>query len=167
MQTQKLSGLEFLKKLREGFFPRPTMATTIPMEIMRLEKGACEFKATAGDMHLNPMGGVHGGFAATVLDSAAGCAVHTMLAHGESYGTVDLNIKMLRPVPQGKELRAKGKVIHMSKRLGISEASLTDDEGRIYAHATSTCMILRQDGSSSPPASGPSDRDFHGRAVNQ
>jgi len=68
-----------------------------------------------------------------------------MLDPGESYGTIDLNVKMLRPVPRGIELRAKGKVIHMSRRLGISDATLTDNDGIIYAHATSTCMILRKE----------------------
>lgn len=144
MYEQQMSGIEILKSLQEGVFPEPTMAVTIPMRIREVEKGAIEFRAKAGAMHLNPMGGVHGGFAATVLDSAAGAAVHSMLNHGESYGTVDLNIKMVKPVPVGKELSARGKVIHMSKRLGISEAVLTDDEGSIYAHATSTCMILRK-----------------------
>jgi uncharacterized protein (TIGR00369 family) len=148
MHTEELSGLEILKKLKDGVFPDPTMAVTIPMKIKEVEKGAIEFKAVAGGMHLNPMGGVHGGFAATVLDSATGAAVHSMLRQGESYGTVDLNVKMLKPVPLGKELSAKGKVIHMSKRLGISEATLTDDEGSIYAHATSTCMILRKENES-------------------
>lgn len=148
MDKDKMSGLETLQKLKDGVFPHPTMATTIPMKIMELKKGFIEFKAVANDMHLNPMGGVHGGFAATVLDSATGSAVHTLLRNGESYGTVDLNVKMLKPVPRGIELRAKGKVIHMSRRLGISEATLTDDEGKIYAHATSTCMILRKNNSS-------------------
>jgi len=144
MHTQKMNGLEMLEKFRDGVFPHPTMATTIPMKITEVKKGFIEFRAVANDMHLNPMGGVHGGFAATVLDSAAGSAVHTLLLHGESYGTVDLNVKMLKPVPQGIELCARGKVIHLSRRLGISEATLTDDDGKIYAHATSTCMILRK-----------------------
>ena len=143
MQIQKLNGLETLEKIKDGVFSHPTMATTIPMKIMEVKKGFIEFKAVANDMHLNPMGGVHGGFAATVLDSATGAAVHTMLLPGESYGTVDLNVKMLKPVPQAIELRAKGNIIHISRRLGISEATLTDDEGNIYAYATSTCMILR------------------------
>lgn len=167
MQTDKLTGLEFLRKMANDRYSRPTMATTIPMELVHLEEGACEFKATAGDMHLNPMGGVHGGFAATALDSATGCAVHTMLGQGESYGTVDLNIKMLRPVPKGKPLRAKGKVIHMSRSLGISEASLTDDEGKIYAHATSTCMILRREKPSELKASRRSDGPFSARSAAQ
>ena len=133
MNTQHLSGLEILEKLKEGIFPEPTMAVTIPMKIMHIEKGSIAFEAVASDRHLNPMGGVHGGFAATVLDSATGAAVHTMLRHGEIYGTVDLNVKMLRPVPLGKRLWARGKVVHISKRLGISEATLTDDQGKIYA----------------------------------
>jgi len=148
MHTEKMSGLEILEKFKDGVFPHPTMATTIPMKIMEVKKGFIEFRAVANDMHLNPMGGVHGGFAATVLDSATGSAVHTLLLHGESYGTVDLNVKMLKPIPLGMELRATGKVIHLSRRLGISEATLTDDDGNIYAHATSTCMILRKKNSS-------------------
>ena len=160
MPTPKLNGLELLKKVKDGIFPHPTMAATIPMKIISVEKGTIEFKAVASDRHLNPMGGVHGGFAATVLDSVTGCAVHSMLAAGEEYGTVDLNIKMLRPLPRGKELRAKGKVIHMSKRLGISEAELTDDEGRIYAHATSTCMIFPNKEASQLVALKSSDRHF-------
>ena len=146
MQPELLNGFETMKKFKEGLFPEFSMAVTIPMKIIEVEKGRITFKAAASDKHLNPLGGVHGGFAATVLDSATGAAVHTMLAPGESYATVDLNVKMLRPISREKELRAIGRVIHMSKRLGISEATLVDNEGNIYAHATSTCMILRKDG---------------------
>ena len=144
MDKQQLSGLEILEKFKDGIFPAPTMTLAIPMKIIAVDKGAIEFKAVATDRHLNPMGGVHGGFSATVLDSATGTAVHTMLNPGDSYSTIDLNVKMLRPVPLGIELRAKGKVIHVSRRLGISDATLMDDNGKIYAHATSTCMILRK-----------------------
>ena len=143
MDSEKLNGLEIFKRFKDGVFPRPTMAITIPMEVTEIKKGFIEFRAEANDMHLNPMGGVHGGFAATVLDSAAGSAVHTMLLPGESYGTVDLNVKMVKPVPRGRALHARGKVIHFCRRLGVSEAVLTDDDGIVYAHATSTCMILR------------------------
>ena len=143
MNPLKMNGLEIIESIKEGKLPEPTMAVTIPMKIVSAEKGSVEFEARAGDGHLNPMGGVHGGFAATALDSATGASVHTMLAPGESYGTVDLSIKMLRPVPRDKALLAKGKVIHMSRRVGISEATLKDSEGKLYGHATSTCMILR------------------------
>ena len=143
MNPHQLSGMELLTQVMNGMLPHPTMAETIPMKIVAVEEGRVEFSATAGGQHRNPMGGVHGGFAATVLDSVTGCAVHSLLAPGESYGTVDLNIKMLKPVPIGAELRAIGNVINMSRRLGISEGRLMDEEGNIYAHATCTCMLFR------------------------
>ena len=93
--------------------------------------------------HLNPLGGVHGGFAATVLDSVTGCAAHTVLAAGEGYGTVDLNIKMCRPIPVNKTLRAEGKVINVSKNLIISEGSIRDEDDKLYACATAINMIIR------------------------
>ncbi len=150
MEIEKLSGLELLQKVKEGKLPHPTMADTIPMTVIDIDKGTATFEAQANEKHLNPMGGVHGGFAATVLDSVTGCAVHTMLGPGETYGTVDLNVKMVKPVPMNTSLRAKGSVIHMSGRLGISEASLVDDRGTIYAHATCTCMIIRKSHSDRP-----------------
>jgi uncharacterized protein (TIGR00369 family) len=119
------------------------MAETIPMAIISAEPGVIQFSATAGKQHLNPLGGVHGGFAATVLDSVTGCAVHSLLEAGVGYATVDLNIKMLKPVPRDIELIAIGKVIHISRNLGVSEGTLKDSEGNLYAHATATCMILR------------------------
>ncbi|WP_141102346.1 PaaI family thioesterase, partial [Acinetobacter baumannii] len=82
-------------------------------------------------------------FAATVLDSVTGCAVHTMLPAGVGYGTIDLNVKMCRPLPQNQVLIATGKVINLSKNLGISEGKITDEEGKLYAYATATCMIIR------------------------
>ncbi len=147
MEKHLISGFEAVKGIQEGLYPEPSMALTIPMKLTAVEKGAVEFTVTADHRHLNPMGGVHGGFAATALDSATGAAVHTMLEPGESYGTVDLNVKMLKPVSQDKALYARGKVLHMSKRLGISEATLVDGDGKIYAHATCTCMILRSESS--------------------
>jgi len=144
MDIEKLSGLELLQQVRSGKLPHPTMADTIPMKVIEIDKGTATFEAQADRRHLNPMGGVHGGFAATVLDSVTGCAVHTMLGPGETYGTVDLNVKMVKPVPRNTLLRAKGTVIHMSGRLGISEATLVDDKGTVYAHATCTCMIIRK-----------------------
>jgi uncharacterized protein (TIGR00369 family) len=143
MNLTELNGLEILQKMIDGAIPPPSMAETIPMNLSKLEKGYVEFLAKAGRNHLNPLGTVHGGFAATVLDSVTGCAVHTMLGPGDSYGTVDLNIKMLKPVPLDTLLTAKGKIIHCSKRIGVSEGVLTDEEGNIYAHATATCMISR------------------------
>ena len=110
---------------------------------MKFRNGHASFKVKADQRHLNPLGGVHGGFAATVLDSATGCAVHTTLEAGVGYGTIDLNVKMCRPVPQNKQLFAIGQLINLSKSLAISEGKLVDEDGKLYAHATATCMIIR------------------------
>ena len=144
MQLNELSGIEVLQKIMDGTLPPPSMAATMQMTLVRVERGLAVFQARAGDRHLNPMGGVHGGFAATVLDSATGCAVHSMLGPGDGYGTVDLNIKMLKPVPVGVVLYAEARVIHCSKRLGVADALLKDEQGCVYAHGTASCLISRK-----------------------
>ncbi|OGP84176.1 MAG: phenylacetic acid degradation protein [Deltaproteobacteria bacterium RBG_16_54_11] len=143
MDKKKLTGLELMKAMMEGRIPRAPIAEIVPMKPMEVAGGYVKFSARADKRHINPLGGVHGGFAATVLDSVTGCAVHTMLEAGTSYGTVDLNIKMLKAVPLEKELVAEGKVIHLSKKIGVSEGTLKDADGNLYAHATATCLIYR------------------------
>jgi uncharacterized protein (TIGR00369 family) len=138
-----MSGLEIMRAMAAGEIPAASIASTIPMKLLSVEHGKVVFEATADDRHLNPLGGVHGGFAATVMDSVTGCAVHTMLESGVGYGTVDLNVKMLRPVPMNVPLTAEGRVINVSKSLGVSEGVLKDAAGKIYAHATASCMIIR------------------------
>lgn len=139
----EMTGLEFLQAMIEGHIPPASISKTIPMQPTEISEGSVTFKAQADQNHLNPLGGVHGGFAATVLDSVTGCAVHTMLPAGVGYGTIDLNVKMCRPVPQNQALIATGKVINLSKNLGISEGKIIDEEGKLYAYATATCMIIR------------------------
>ena len=143
MVVNQLSGLEQLTYIVEGKIPAASMGVTMGMKPIEVQEGFVKFSAMANDSHLNPMGGVHGGFACTLLDSVTGCAVHSVLGPGESYGTIDLNVKMMRPVPKGIELFAEGKVINISKALGVSEGKLVDAEGKLYAHATCTCKIIR------------------------
>lgn len=143
MNPKDMTGLQLLQAMCAGKIPAASISETIPMHPFEVSKGSISFKATADQRHLNPLGGVHGGFAATVLDSVTGCAVHTMLEAGVGYGTIDLNIKMCRPIPQNKELTAIGTVINISKNLGISEGKIIDEDGKLYAHATATCMIIR------------------------
>jgi uncharacterized protein (TIGR00369 family) len=143
MEKDKLTGLEFLQAMMEGHIPRASISETMPMKPLEVASGYIKFSCRADKRHLNPLGGVHGGFAATVLDSVTGCAVHTMLEADTGYGTVDLNIKMLRAVPMDKELVAEGRIIHLSKKIGVSEGSLKDSEGNLYALAAATCMIYR------------------------
>ena len=143
MNIKNLSGLQIMQEMCNGNIPMPSMATTIPMSASEVELGYVTFIVKADDRHLNPMGSVHGGFAATVLDSVTGCAVFSMLEAGLSYTTIDLNVIMCRPVPLNTKLKAVAKTINISKSLGIAEGQLIDDEGKLYAHATATCMIIR------------------------
>lgn len=143
MSIQQMSGLELMQAMVEGKLPMPPIAHVIPMSGVVAEHGRIVFEAQADERHLNPLGGVHGGFAATVLDSVTGCAVHTVLEPGVGYGTVDLNVKMLKAIPRGMPLIAEGKVLFVSRSLGISEGTLKDADGNLYAHATATCLILR------------------------
>jgi uncharacterized protein (TIGR00369 family) len=143
MSIATMTGLQIMQAFAAGKFPKPSIAETIPMDFSAVEHGGVTFSATANDRHLNPMGGVHGGFAATVMDSVTGCAVHTTLGPGEGYATVDLNVKMVRPIPQNVELKAEGRVINHSKSLSISEGTLTDSDGKLYAHSTASCMIIQ------------------------
>lgn len=143
MQVNEMTGLELMQALAKGLFPRPGISNVMPMEVDTIEHGRVVFTATANQTHTNPMGGVHGGFAATVLDTVTGCATHTVLPAGESYGTTDLNIKMCRPLPFDQALYAEGKVINAGRNLVISEGTIRDKAGKIYAHATATCMIIR------------------------
>ena len=138
-----MNGLEFLTAMRTGQIPPPSISETMPMQPVEVAEGFIEFEVQADHRHLNPLGGVHGGFAATVLDSVTGCAVHTMLEAGVGYGTIDLNIKMCRPIPRNQKLIAVGTIINISKNLAISEGKIVDSEGKLYAHATATCMIIR------------------------
>lgn len=143
MDIKNISGLELLTAIADGLIPAPSITETIPMKMDIIEKGTVKFTVKADSRHLNPVGGVHGGFAATVLDSVTGCAVHSTLDAGVSFGTIDLNIKMMRPIPINTSLIAEGRVINLSKNLGVSEGDIKDVEGKIYAHATCTCSIIR------------------------
>ena len=141
MDTSRFTGLEILQMLIAGKLPPPSMAQTMGMSLTFAEEGFARFEATAREIHINPMGGVHGGFACTVLDSALGCAVQSALKAGLSYGTIDINIKMMRPVPVNKKLIAEGTLINLSRSLGVSNGKLTDEEGKIYAYGSCTCKV--------------------------
>lgn len=144
MDIEKLNGLEFMKSLLEKRISPPSITETMPMEVAEVSSGYVKFTAKADKRHMNPFGAVHGGFAATVLDSVTACAVHTVLEAGIGFSTLDLNIKMVKPVPLERELVAEGRVIHLSNKLGMSEGTLKDAHGNLYAHATAICMIYKK-----------------------
>lgn len=146
LNPKQMTGLEILNAMAEGLLPAPSICQTMPMQMVSVQHGSVCFRCHADERHFNPLGGIHGGFAATVLDSVTGCAIHSILEAGVGYGTVDLNIKMCRPIQPHQQLLATGKVINASKNLAISEGQLVDAEGKIYAHATATCMIIGRGG---------------------
>ncbi|MBL3702629.1 hotdog fold thioesterase [Sulfitobacter sp. BDSS02] len=138
-----MSGLELLTAVMEGRRSPSPMAGTVPMTFVEVAPGFIRISARADGRHLNPLGGVHGGFAATVLDSATGCAVHAALGAGEGYGTIDLQVKMLRPVPRDQDLIAEGRAVHLSRSLGTAEGVLKTEDGKLLATATATCFLMR------------------------
>ena len=120
------------------------MAVTMGFELKSVELGESRFEGEPREDHLNPLGTVHGGLALTMLDSAAGCAVHSTLTDGELYATLETKVNMLRPIlPGSGMIVAEGKVIHRGSRTAMAEATLTSAEtGKRLAHATSTCLIM-------------------------
>lgn len=143
MNRAAMTGFELLSAAAAGEIPRASISGTMGMSTMQVEEGHVVIHARADERHLNPMGGVHGGFAATVLDSVTGCAVHSRLPAGAVYGTVDLNVKMLRPVPRDQDLVAEARVTHLSRSLGVAEGTLRDESGNLLASASATCFIKR------------------------
>jgi uncharacterized protein (TIGR00369 family) len=139
-----MTGIDVLRDIASGALPNATMATTLGMEITEVDDGRVVFEAEPTDRLLNPAGTVHGGFAATMLDSAMACAVHSTLPAGDTYSTVDLAVKLLKPIrTTSGRLRCEGTVVHVGGRVGTAEGRLTGLDGTVYATGTTTCLIMR------------------------
>lgn len=140
----ELDGLAQLQSMLSGEMPPPPIMATVGMSDMRVERGRVVVEMPAADFHYNPLGSVHGGVISTMLDTAAGCSVHSTLAVGELYTSVDLTVKFLRPVTVDSGLlTCEGTVISRGRRTALAQAQLTDAAGRLVAHATSTCLIMQ------------------------
>ena len=137
-----MNGIEQLKAMLAGEFPPPSMAKTMSSELIDVEEGFVRFIVKADDRLLNLMGGVHGGFSATVIDTITGCAVSTLLDEETAFATTDLNVKMIRPIQVGQELIAEGRVINRSRRLAVADGKIIDENGKIFAIGSASCMIL-------------------------
>jgi uncharacterized protein (TIGR00369 family) len=137
------SGLELLQRIQRGELPAVPMANTLDYVMVECERGRVVFQGTPRLEYYNPSGAVHGGYFSTLLDSAMGCAVHSCLEKGMGYATIELKLTLLRALTNRTgPVRAEGKLISLSRRLGTAEGRLIDAEGRLYAHATTTCMIF-------------------------
>jgi uncharacterized protein (TIGR00369 family) len=144
METMReFSGLEIFQKLIAGELPYPPICDTVGFMLISVEKGHVVFQGTPEHRHYNPIGSVHGGFHATLLDSCVGCAVHTTLEAGQGYTTIELKVNFVRGLTDRVgPVRAEGTVIHVGKQIATAEGRLFDIEGRLYAHASTTCLVF-------------------------
>lgn len=139
-----MSGLEYLRAIADGRAPQPPISRAIGMRLVEAEEGRVVFALEPAEYHYNPIGSVHGGIAATLLDSAMGCSVNTLLPQGTGYTTLELKVNYIRPLTISVgEVRAEGNVIHMGGRIATAEGRVVDAAGKLYAHGTTTCLILR------------------------
>lgn len=139
-----MSGLEYLLAMKRGEMPPPPFMALIGIGVGDAEAGRVTFKLVPAEYHYNPIGSVHGGIISTLMDSAMGCAVHSLLPTGTGYTTLELKVNFLKPLTRDTgEVVCEGKAIHVGGRVATAEARLTDAEGILYGHATTTCLILR------------------------
>lgn len=137
------TGLEMMLAMLNGEIPYAAIAKTLDFLIIEATPGRAVFQGTPGASHLNPMGTIHGGWYATLLDSALGCAVHTMMPPGRGYTTAELGVNIVKAItPKVSRVRAEGKVIHCGRQLATAEARLFGPDGTLYAHATTTCLVF-------------------------
>lgn len=139
-----LSGIELMRAILAGELPRPPITAALGFTVAAVEEGSVTFAFTPAEYHYNPIGSVHGGVAATLLDSAMGCSVHTLLPAGVGYTTLEIKVNYIRPLTaESGEVRAVGSVLHLGAKTAIAEGKLLGADGRLYALATTTCLILR------------------------
>ncbi|MGR3867649.1 PaaI family thioesterase [Streptomyces graminifolii] len=137
------TGLEFLRELIGGRLPAPPIGATLNFALDEVEHGRAVFSLVPGEEHYNPIGSVHGGVYATLLDSAAGCAVQSTLPQGMGYTSLDLTVKFLRPITADTgRVRAVGTVLNGGRRTALAQAELLDEKDRLLAHATSSCLLF-------------------------
>jgi len=142
---RSLSGVEFLEKVASGEFPPPPMAQLMNIRLSEVERGRIVFEGTPEEYHYNPLGVVHGGMTATLLDSALGCCVNSCLDAGDFYTTLELKVNYLRPITLDTgRVRAIATVVHIGRTTALVEGKVLDDADKIYAYASSTCLIRRK-----------------------
>ena len=142
-RRKEMSGLEFVQGLADGSLPLNTIARTLRYDIAEAESGRVVVTAEPGEHLLNPAGTVHGGFSATLLDSCMGLALQTTLEKGLAQTTLEFKISLVRPItPQTGPIRAEGVVLQRGRRVGTAEGRITDANGKLLAHGTTTCLVF-------------------------
>lgn len=138
-----MSGMELFTAIFAGELPPALIGDTLDFVAIRMAPGEAVFQGRPMRRHYNPMGSVHGGWFATLLDSAVGCAVHTTLPAGRGYTTLELKVNMVRALNDRVPLvRAEGKVIHAGRQVATAEGRIVGPDGKLYAHATTTCLVF-------------------------
>jgi len=141
---RELSGMDYVRSIFAGELPPPPIATLMGFRGVEAEPGRAVFEILPGDEHYNPIGSVHGGVALTLLDSAMGCAVHTLLEAGVGYATLEVKANFVRPITSETGLvRCEGTVLHAGSRVATAEGRVVDAAGTLLAHGTTTCLIIR------------------------
>src|SRR5215470_11345887 len=142
-EQKQMTGLEFVQGLANGTLPLNTLAKTLGYDISEAESGRVVITAEPKDIHLNPAGAVHGGLAATMLDSCMGLAIQSTLEKGVGSTTLEIKISFIRPItPETGPMKAEGTVISRGRRIGTAEGRVTDSKGRLLVHGTTTCLIF-------------------------
>ena len=137
------TGLDFLQGVVDGRLPAPPIAETLGFDLVAVEKGKAVFEGVPGFRHYNPLGTVHGGFAMTLLDSCLGCCVHTTMAAGEGYTTLEVKVNLVRAITKDTgKITATGRLIHRGRTTATAEGDIRDAAGNLLAHGTTTCMIF-------------------------
>jgi len=141
--AKTMSGLQLLTAIMEGQLPAPPIQQALDFRLVHVERGSTTFVGYPKFEYYNPLGSVHGGFTAALLDSCMACAVHSTLDAGYSYATVEIKVNYVRAITSDTgEVRAEGKVINAGKRIATAEGRLFDSAGKLYAHGSTTCFIL-------------------------
>jgi uncharacterized protein (TIGR00369 family) len=142
----ELTGIDFLRAMRDRKLPAPPIAALLGFDLVEAEPGRVVFECTPGEHHYNPIGVVHGGLAMTLLDSTMACSVQSKMPPGSRYTTLEVKVNLVRAITSktGK-LRAIGKVLHVGGRVATAEGRLEDAEGKLYAHGTTTCIVLKNE----------------------
>lgn len=141
--ARRFAGRDFLQAIVNGELPAPPAAETTGIYAAEIGEGRAVFTLQPAEWHYNPIGSVHGGILATLADSALGCAVHSALPEGSSYTSLDLSIKFTRAATVDSGLlTCEGRVVSIGRRAATAEATITDDQGRVIAHAICSCMIF-------------------------
>lgn len=145
-KTKTMTGLEIIQAIQDGDLAPPAIGVLMGFKLLEVKDGEVTFGCTPNAHHYNPLGVVHGGLAATLLDSAVGCCIQTKLPAGTSYTTLELKVNYIRAMTtETGPVRATGKVIHVGRRSATAEGKILDQNGKLIAHATTTCIIFSPD----------------------